>query len=240
MPRNSYFQFKQFTVQQDRCAMKVCTDACVFGAWAGTLSGKKILDIGTGTGLLTLMAAQQNKEVYIDAVEIDPEAAEQARENVKSSPFTERINVFQTPIQDFNPLDKYDTILINPPFFQSDLRSPDARINQAHHADSLTFSELLSAVARLLEVGGTWHMLLPPDESTVLMKMALVQGWIKQRELTLYHTFDRKPFRVMSTFIGSTSAIQNTTSGRLAIFEADGKTHTLAFRELLQEFYLNF
>lgn len=240
MPRNSYFQFKQFTVQQDRCAMKVCTDACVFGAWAGTLEAKRILDIGTGTGLLALMAAQRNKEAHIDAVEIDPEAANQARENISHSPFAERIEVLQTPIQNFNPPDRYDTILINPPFFQSDLRSPDVRINQAHHAESLTFSELLSAVARLLEAGGTWHVLLPPDESTVLTNMALSQGWSKEKELTLYHTFDRKPFRVMSTFTEGTLLPQKVPSEQLAIFEGDGKTHTLAFRELLQEFYLNF
>lgn len=220
--------------------MKVCTDACVFGAWAGTLGTQRILDIGTGTGLLALMAAQRNKEAYIDAVEIDAEAAEQARENIKNSPFTERINVFQTPIQDFNPPHGYDTILINPPFFQADLRSPDARINQAHHAGSLTFSELLTAVARLLEVGGTWHVLLPPDESTVLTKMAWVQGWSKQREMTLYHTFARKPFRVMSMFTKGTLPHKKVPSEQVAIFEADGKTHTLAFRELLQEFYLNF
>ena len=240
MPRNSYFQFKQFTVQQHRCAMKVCTDACVFGAWAGILNAKRILDIGTGTGLLSLMAAQRNHAACIDAVEIDPEAAAQALENIKSSPFAERIEGHRTPIQDFNPLHRYDSILINPPFFQSDLRSPDARVNQAHHAESLTFSELLTAVARLLGVGGTWHVLLPPDESTTLTKMAEVQGWQKEKELTLYHTFDRKPFRVMSTFKGTPARTQNAVSEQLAIFEADGKTHTLAFRELLQEFYLNF
>ena len=240
MPRNSHFQFKQFTVQQDRCAMKVCTDACVFGAWAGTLGAKRILDIGTGTGLLSLMAAQRNQTAQIDAVEIDPEAAEQARENVAGSPFAGRIQIHQTPIQDFDPLHRYDTILINPPFFQSDLRSPDARINQAHHAESLTFSELLTAVARLMGGGGTWHVLLPPEESTSLTKMAHAQGWEKEKELTLYHALDRKPFRVMSTFKGTPVCAQNAVSERLALFEADGKTHTLAFRELLQEFYLNF
>ena len=240
MPRNSYFQFKQFTVQQDRCAMKVCTDACVFGAWAGTLGAKRMLDIGTGTGLLALMAAQRNQEAYIDAAEIDSEASEQARGNIERSPFAERIKVHQTPIQDFLPPHRYDTILVNPPFFQADLRSPDARINQAHHAGSLTFSELLSAVARLLEVGGTWHVLLPPDEDAVLTNMALVRGWSKQRELTLYHTLERKPFRVMSTFTEGTLPRQKVPSEQVAIFEADGKTHTLAFRQLLQEFYLNF
>jgi tRNA1Val (adenine37-N6)-methyltransferase len=240
MPRNSYFRFKQFTVNQARCAMKVCTDACVFGAWAGTLGAKRILDIGTGTGLLSLMAAQRNPRAQIDAVEIDADAAAQAQENARDSPFGERIDVFQTPVQDFIPPQRYNSILINPPFFQSDLRSPDARINQAHHAESLTFSELLTALARLLEAEGTWHVLLPPDESTVLINMAQAQGWEKEKELTLYHTFDRKPFRVMSTFKGTPARTQATVPEQLAIFEADGKTHTLAFRELLQEFYLNF
>jgi tRNA1Val (adenine37-N6)-methyltransferase len=240
MPRNSHFQFKQFTVQQDRCAMKVCTDACVFGAWAGAGKAKRILDIGTGTGLLSLMAAQRNYQACIDAVEIDSEAAAQARENAAGSPFAERIEVHQSPIQDFDPPYRYQSIVINPPFFQADLRSPDARINQAHHAESLTFPELLTAVARLLGVGGTWHVLLPPDESATLTNMAQVQGWEKEKELTLYHTLERKPFRVMSTFKGTPGRAQTTVSERLAIFEADGKTHTLAFRELLQEFYLNF
>ena len=220
--------------------MKVCTDACVFGAWADSTGANQILDIGTGTGLLSLMAAQRNEKAQIDTVEIDPAAAGQARENIGSSPFAERIKVFQKPIQDFNPAYRYDAILINPPFFQSDLRSPDARINQAHHAESLTFSELLTAVARLLEVGGTWHVLLPPDENKTLLDMAQEQGWAKQRELTLYHTFARAPFRVMTTFVKSPLTEENNFSEQLAIFESDGKTHTLAFRELLQEFYLNF
>ncbi|MPR32443.1 tRNA1(Val) (adenine(37)-N6)-methyltransferase [Salmonirosea aquatica] len=240
MARNSYFRFKQFTVQQDRCAMKVCTDACVFGAWAEVSGAGRILDIGTGTGLLSLMAAQRNHEVQVDAVEIDSEAAAQARENVQGTPFAERIQVHQSPIQDFDPVYRFDTILVNPPFFQSDLRSPDARINQAHHAESLTFSELLTAVARLLEVGGTWHVLLPPDESSTLTDMALAQDWVKQRELTLYHTYERRPFRIMTTFAGGTFTQEKSVSERLAIFDADGQTHTLAFRELLQEIYLNF
>ena len=185
MPRNSYFQFKQFTVQQDRCAMKVCTDACVFGAWAGSPEAARILDIGTGTGLLSLMAAQRNQVARIDAVEIDSAAAEQARENIANSPFAGRITVHQSPIQCFEPRYLYDTILVNPPFFQSDLRSPDARVNQAHHAESLTFSELLTAVVRFLGVGGTWHVLLPPEESVTLAGMALERGWIKH--LSLIH-----------------------------------------------------
>src|SRR5437763_249939 len=134
---NDFFRFKQFTIQQQYCAMKVCTDACLFGAWTvSTITNEKlpagyVLDIGAGTGLLSLMLVQQLKNSIIHAIEIDGAAAKQAGENFVASPWGEQLNIFNTAIQSFSPTQRYDFITTNPPFFQDDLASPNAQRNIA-------------------------------------------------------------------------------------------------------------
>ena len=220
--------------------MKVCTDACAFGAWANISDAKRILDIGTGTGLLALMAARRNPTAVIDAVEIELDAARQAEENFQASPFSNRINLFQTPIQDFKPTERYDTILVNPPFYQNDLRSSERKTNQAHHALSLTFDGLLFAVTRLLKKDGTWHILLPLEEGKRLDFNAVGQGWIKQRELTLYHSSKHLPSRLMQSFSKNRARDERLISDSLAVYQPESAEHTLAFRQLLRDFYLKF
>ncbi len=220
--------------------MKVCTDACVFGAWADHGEANRILDIGTGTGLLALMTAQRSTSAQIDAVEIDAEAAEQAIENVANSLFSERIKVVLAPVQDYAPKYLYDSIIVNPPFFQDDLRSPDAAVNQAHHATTLNFLDLLTALARLLEENGCWHVLLPPAESEKLTKLAAEKGWNVRCELILSHSEDHPPFRVMRTFSRLEPNDRTVLSEYLSIYVPRSTTHTFAFRQLLQDFYLNF
>lgn len=220
--------------------MKVCTDACAFGAWADISHANQILDIGTGTGLLSLMAAQRNPYAIIDAVEIDQGTARQAEENFQNSPFSNRISVFNLPIQYFTPDYRYDAILINPPFYQNDLRSPDPKINQAHHAASLTFDELFASITRLLKNDGLWHILLPLEESKRLNESAVESGWSKQRELVIHHSSKHVPFRVLSTFSRNLHTNGPTISESLAIYEPESTDYTLAFRQLLRDFYLKF
>lgn len=131
---NSYFQFKQFRVEQDRCAMKVTTDACIQGAWTPVLpSVKNVLDVGTGTGILALMLAQKNSEITVDAIEVDKDAAGQARANVAGSPWRERINILEGDVRNY-PFDKrYDLIITNPPFFSNSLLGDDVNKNLARH-----------------------------------------------------------------------------------------------------------
>lgn len=219
--------------------MKVCTDACVLGAWA-RVEGCQVLDIGTGTGLLSLMVAQRTTGARIDAIELDGGAAQQARANVAASPFAGRIQVIHTAVQQYRPEGLYDCIITNPPFFQADLRSPDAGVNQAHHAQDLTLAELLVAIDRLLKKTGVWNVLLPVEESDQLQQLAEAGGWVPAHQLRLTHQPGRKPFRVLSTYVHNERGAVTNVKKELFIYETDGRTYSPEFRELLKEFYLIF
>ena len=157
---NPYFQFKQFRVNQGQCAMKVTLDACLFGALVNVEDSRRILDIGTGTGLLSLMAAQRSS-AHIDAVELDSEAAYQAQQNVDQSPWQHRLQVVHSAVQDLPTGAQYDTIICNPPFFENSLRAPDERRNRARHTDTLSFSQLAESIDQFLENDGMAWVLLP-------------------------------------------------------------------------------
>lgn len=237
------FRFKQFTIRQDRTAMKVCTDACVLGAFAD-VHGSAILDIGTGTGLLALMVAQRNPTARVDAVELDDSALGQATENVANSPFADRIGVWHGAVQEYFPFhpfplgEGYDRILTNPPFYVNSLRSPDAAIARAHHADELPFADLVTAVGRLLAPGGQWWVLLPPVEMKKLTGLAAEVGLYQSARLLLRHHAQKPVFRIVTGFgWGSGTDVSEQT---LDIYEMDGRTFTPAYRTLLQPFYLIF
>ena len=220
--------------------MKVCTDACVLGACAD-VQGDRILDIGTGTGLLALMAAQRNPTAQIDAVELDEAAAGQAAENVVNGrtgepPFSERVRVVHSAIQTFLPGEVYDRILTNPPFYTNHLPSPDAAVNRALHTGALPFSELVEAVVRLLKKDGQWWVLLPPAEAKQLDLLAERQGLKPLCRLLLRHHSGKPVFRVITGYgYGAAESVDET----LDIYERHSQTYTNAFRSLLRDFYLN-
>ena len=159
---NAYFRFKQFTIHQDGSVMKVCTDSCVLGAWSAMHAGEcqRILDIGTGTALLSLMLAQKSS-APIDAIEWDPEACAQARENIRDSPWPTQIQIIQADARTYRSPLSYDFIISNPPFFESDLWSPDDKKNLAKHGASLTLEALLGVIKTNLRPKGVFTILLP-------------------------------------------------------------------------------
>lgn len=217
--------------------MKVCTDSCVLGAWAGVGSAKRILDIGAGTGLLSLMLAQRNKMACIEAVELDPAAATQAQENFNTSPWAQRLFLHPTSLQAFqktNPT-PFDAIISNPPFFQDSLKSADAVKNQAKHTGTLSFTEIVSFARQHLTATGTLHILLPPHEAKVFEQVAAA-GFFTSKILWLEATPDGKLLRAIHSYSRQESALEER---RLAVREKDG-TYTAAFRELLRDFYLIF
>ena len=155
---NSNFCFKQFTINQESCAMKVGTDSVMLGAWANVpdVDGDKIniLDIGTGTGILSLMMAQRYENANIVAIDCDKDAIKQAKENFDNSQFADRITTSHCQIQDFQSLHLYDAIICNPPYFVNSLKCKDSSRTVARHTSTLTFAELMSNANRLLNTGG--------------------------------------------------------------------------------------
>ncbi|PRY13227.1 tRNA1Val (adenine37-N6)-methyltransferase [Pontibacter ummariensis] len=236
---NSYFQFKRFRVEQDKCAMKVCTDSCVFGAYVEAEDTRRVLDIGAGTGLLSLMVAQRTG-AKIDAVEINPEAQQQARDNFERSPWAERLTLHPMPLQEFAPQNQqpYDLILSNPPFFLSSLRSPDAARNTARHSGELFFEDITAFTSQHLRPEGKLCLLLPPPEAALFQKKAQLQGLHLAETLEVYTYHGGKCIRHIQTYTFSPTATPTVKS--FYIREADKVTYTPAFAALLNDYYLIF
>ncbi|MFN3490158.1 MAG: tRNA1(Val) (adenine(37)-N6)-methyltransferase [Emticicia sp.] len=234
MPKNS-FTFKQFSISQDRCAMKVCTDACILGASTEVENVHRILDIGTGTGLLSLMLAQRTN-AQIEAVEIDEDAYQQAFMNVQTSVFVEKIKVYHQRIQDFISTENYDLIISNPPFYQQSLKSSDAKANKALHAVELSFDDLIDSVLRLLNLDGKFVVLLPPFEIEKLIQIAQKKGLYLSKKMSIRHDESKPIFRVIATF--QTKKVHNLEEKTLIIHNEDGKTYSNKFRDLLKDYYL--
>lgn len=191
------FRFKHFTVRQDRCALKVSTDGLLFGAWVDHQGAKRILDIGTGTGLLALIAAQRNTEAWIDAVEIDDDSAAQAAENVAASPWPERIRVHRMDVRRMKTADRYDLIVCNPPYYADYSTSPDARVAVAKHSDELRFAELLEAVEGLMSEDGRFAVIIPLSREGEFLKVAKGHGLHPSKRCVVRYVAHRPAKRVL-------------------------------------------
>lgn len=226
---NNYFRFKQFTVHQDKSAMKVCTDACLFGAWvASKTSAEKMLDIGAGTGLLSLMLAQKSV-ARIEAVEIDEHAFGQSQENFNASPWRERLKVFHSPVQAFNN-GKYDLIISNPPFYSNDLKSADSKRNLAFHSEALSLEDLMVSVKQLLAEPGSFAILLPFHRATYFENLAAKHGLYLHEKVLVKQTPAHDYFRVMYL-------LSNIGMPREA-YQSEIVINDKLFKELLKDYYL--
>lgn len=195
---NDYFQFRQFAVRQDRCAMKVGTDAVLLGAWAP--GGKRILDIGCGTGIIALMMAQRFPDAKVSAVDIDADCCSQATENVAASPFADRIDVHCQPIQQYSGENDYDAIVSNPPFFVNALKSPDEKRSLARATDHLPYHDLFAAVSRLLSPDGVFSAVIPTDMEEAFTMEGFLVG-LRLAAKVYVRTVPRKqPKRMLVSF----------------------------------------
>jgi len=250
---NTFFQFKQFKVNQENCGMKVTTDACLFGAWVvqymsnnqiGINNHFNILDIGTGTGVLALMLAQINQNIRIEGVEIDPAAAQQATENCKTSPFNNQIKVYNNDIKDFEAsiTNGYNFIITNPPFFNDDLKSPSHNRNLAMHSLAMSLEELAFEIKRLLVKGGSFAILLPYHRTDFFIGIAALQGFKLLESLFVKQTTKHPYFRSILLFVKADFLEDDNYKKSLLIENElvikEGNDYSFQFKELLKPYYL--
>lgn len=233
---NSWFQFQQFRINQDRCAMKISTDAILLGSLAMAENPEKILDIGTGTGVIALMLAQRFPNAVVTALEIDEDAAVQATENFKGSQFDSRLGLVHQRIQNFSSAEKYDLIVSNPPFFPDHLKSQDLKRNKALHADELSFSELAEKASDLLSVKGSFWVILPPRQMKELEDLAGKSGLFVCQKIKIRDN-QTKPFHREVSEFKFENLVQKTEE---LILKDENSSYTGSYTALLSGFLLGY
>ena len=236
------FRFKQFCIHHDRCAMKVGTDGVLLGAW-GCVEGKWILDIGTGTGVIALMAAQRNPEAKVLGIDVDEAAVLQAQENIAESPFSSRVECILQDILTFEPEMRFDAILCNPPFLTEDTLPDDKSRALARNSKSLPFPQLIKKVASLLAENGRFSVIIPNNHVQEFVGLCLNENLHLERRCIVRTKANKPPRRAMLTFtdnrLWTTDNSQGKVNGQeeIILINDDG-SRSEAYKGLTDEFYL--
>lgn len=233
------FCFKQFSLQQGDCAMKVGTDSVLLGAWASIPAQGNILDIGAGTGILSLMAAQRSQHARITGIEIARDAARQAQENVARSPWSARIEIING---DFTLwVDKtelmFDSILSNPPYFEQSLLSTDPARTTARHTTALRYEQIFDLSRQLLLSHGTLSLVIPVEAYRHVDETAMLYGWGASRLTQIRTTATKAPKRLLCEW--KRNHYTACQKNELSIRSNDG-SYSEEYINLTQDFYLNF
>ncbi|MBR4996168.1 MAG: methyltransferase [Alistipes sp.] len=219
--------------------MKVGTDGTLIGAWATIPCGcRRILDIGTGSGLIAIMAAQRSNEAQVIGIDIDNDCIEQARENIAASPWDDRITITHSSLQEFSSSEGFDVIISNPPYFVDSLLSPDEKRTTARHTTTLTFKELSDNVVRLLSPEGTFSLILPPTEADLFMSAARGALFLRRR-CDVWSTPDSGVKRVMME-LQTQPPTELPTIEKLIIEDGGPMAYSDEYKQLTRDFYLKF
>ena len=238
------FTFKQFTVHDEQCGMKVGTDGTLLGAWAPVAGVSKgpILDVGTGSGLIALMLAQRCPEASVLGVDSDEAAALQAADNFACSPWPNRLQAKHIPLQTLAEDDtlahSFRLIVSNPPYFVDSLKNPDAGRRAARHTDSLSFPELLDGCARLLHPEGTLALILPAETEQTILALAAERG-LTPYSTTYVHTRAHKPAKRVMLALAAHGTHGTHKTHTLILQDESGTPRSAAYQSLCEDFYLN-
>lgn len=229
------FYFRKFLIRQDRCAMKVGTDAVLLGAQVDVTDADLILDIGTGTGIIAIMIAQRSQGI-IDAIDIDEKAYEQAKENAGMCPWASRVNVIHRSLQEFAPLceKKYDLIVSNPPYFVDAFKPVEEGRNIARHTDTLPFPELVGGVKKLLHADGNFCVILPSKEGAMFRGLAEKTGLFCNQIMNVRTKADKPVKRVMMCFSFTAMPLNQ----REMVIQNEDLSYTAEYIELTREYFI--
>jgi len=236
---NNYFAFKQFTIYHDQCAMKVGTDGVLLGSWTALENTSRILDVGTGSGLIAVMLAQRSTAI-IDGVEIDKDACAQSRENVAGCPWPQRINLFHDSFRHFSDVIpfRYNVIVSNPPYFQNSLKPPVKSKAMAKHDTGLNYTILLSGSSRLLATEGRLSVIIPAVDYKQFTGLADFYRLCPSRLTWIRPSPEKECSRCLIELTERKGIACNETE--LIIRKADLTTYTAEYIELTRDFYLAF
>ena len=252
-----FFRFKRFTVWHDRCAMKVGTDGVLLGAWCPIavdslqliVNSRKhkefrVLDIGTGSGLIALMLAQRTcavdslqLTVGIDAIDVDEGAVEQATYNFEQSPWVEQLHAYQSSLQEWHSAIKYDLIVSNPPYFQASLKNPDSQRATARHTDTLSYTALIQHAARLLQEDGTLALVLPFEAKEDIVALAEAHA-LYPTQITHVHSKPGKPAKRLLIAFSPITHGEYATHTFTFYIESENSPRSEEYKALTKEFYL--
>jgi tRNA1Val (adenine37-N6)-methyltransferase len=236
---NSTFAFKQFVIKQDKCAMKVSTDAVLLGAWVIPNGSTNILDIGTGTGVIALMLAQKSKG-KIHAIDIDKSAFEQAKINFEESIFKENLSAEHRSLQEFakNAGKKFDLVVTNPPYFVDSLKNSDSNRSSARHADILPYIELIDGVKAVLTEKGKFCLILPKNEAIKFRELAEARGFHLSKLLRIRTTLDKgEEKRHLMQFEFRATEFSEST---MVIEKDERHSYTDEYKNLTKDYYIHF
>jgi tRNA1Val (adenine37-N6)-methyltransferase len=236
MGRNNFFQFKQFRIHQEKSAMKVNTDGVLLGAWTKLEGAKTVLDIGAGTGLISLMIAQRSS-AYITGVEIEKNAAEEALRNVQNSEWSNRISIQHNSFQEFvkTANHHFDVIVSNPPFFSNSVKNTNPHLSMARHNHMLPFEDIIAGSKKLLGETGILSLILPASSALEFIEKAQNEDLFLIRQ-TLVKPFPHKePNRCLMEFSKAQSIQENSS---MSVFDESGKEYSEEFKTLARDFYM--
>ncbi|MNJ85979.1 tRNA1(Val) (adenine(37)-N6)-methyltransferase [compost metagenome] len=228
----SVFKFKHFHIHQANAALKVGTDSMILGSLCNWENPKHLLDIGTGTGVLALMCAQRFSFETITGLEISEEAFTDAQTNAANNPFAPRVSMIRQAVQDYYPETPFDAIISNPPFFENSSKNPDEHKSLARHTESLSFTELIAAISRLLSDEGKAWIILPVESQDSIIQLGQTHQLFVSDLITLFGKPERAT-RIILSFTKSQTALLQSS---FCIRNENG-TYTAEYKELTREFH---